>query len=155
MPTANSPGRPVCCVAGSASGARCAHGKRGVCPLRGLWFPAQALCSFGLHLGSAQSQDQAGPLGSQCRPLAAPEPGRTHASSSGLPASSRPSVRPIALSLVPNACRDRCHWFSPSLLCLSCCCPGLTRNHKAANLQEPPCPPESTWFHSPHVLHLY
>lgn len=61
--------------------------------------------------------------------------------------------RPRAPVLVPNACRDGCRWVNPSLAWLSAAAQP-SGDHKAARLQEPPRQPNSTWFHSPCVLHL-
>lgn len=131
------------------------------CHLRGLWPPLQAPCSSSLHsrLCSVPGQGKTPGL-----PVLSPD----------CPRASKDRITPIALGflvptgpelwvvhgrprapvLVPNACRDGCRWVNPSLVWLSCCCPSLTGNQKAARLQEPPRQPNSTWFHSPCMLHL-
>lgn len=150
----------MCCVAGSAWGARCAHGGEGL-PLKRSLAPSSSplLCQPPLQalLSPRARQDPWAPVLSPDCPRASKDPTMPVALGFLVPTGPELWVvhgRPRAPALVPNACRDGCRWVNPSLVWLSCCCPSLTGNHKAARLQEPPRQPNSTWFHSPCVLHL-
>lgn len=130
------------------------------CPLRGLWPPLQAPCSSSLHSGlcsvPGRGKTPGLPILSPDCPRASKDPSMPIALGFLVPTGPELWVvhgRPRAPVLVPNACRDGCRWVNPSLAWLSAAAQP-SGDHKAARLQEPPRQPNSTWFHSPCVLHL-